>query len=147
MEVRQLEHLVAAVDQGTLRAAAEACHISQPGLSMSLQRLETFLGVELLERRPRGVVPTAYGTALYAHAKIVLAHLRHAEGEIERLRGDGAGELRVGVGTSFMNRALARAVARQLESRPGLTLHVVEGGVDGKRTRARSRTPSATRGT
>lgn len=127
MEVRQLEHFVAAVEAGTLRGAAEACHISQPGLSMSLKRLEDFLGVALLERRPRGVVPTPYGEALLGHARIVLSHLRHAQGEIETLRGDGAGELRVGVGASFMNRALAGVVARMLEARPGLTLHVEEG--------------------
>ena len=127
MEIRQLEHFVAAVEHGTLRAAAEACHISQPGLSMSLHRLERFLGVALFERRPRGVVPTPYGDALFRHARIVLAHLRHATGEIEALRGDGASELRIGVGASFMNRALARAVARLLEARPGFSLHVEEG--------------------
>ncbi len=127
METRQIEHFVAAVDQGTLRAAAEACHISQPGLSMSLRRLEDFLGVSLLERLPRGVRPTPYGEALYRHAKIVLSHLRHATAEIETLRGDGAGELRIGVGASFMNRALPRVVARLLKQRPGFALHVVEG--------------------
>lgn len=127
MEVRQLEHLVAAVDSGTLGGAAETCHISQPGLSMSLKRLEDFLGVSLLERGPRGVRPTPYGDVLYRHAKIVLSHLRHATGEVEALRGDGAGELRIGVGASFMNRALPRVVTRLLESRPAFTLHVIEG--------------------
>lgn len=127
MEVRQLEHLVAAIDQGTLRGAAELCHISQPGLSMSLRRLEEFLGVALLERGPRGVRPTPYGDVLYRHAKIVVAHLRHASDEVETLRGDGAGELRIGVGASFMNRALPRVVAKLLETRPGFSLHVIEG--------------------
>lgn len=127
MEVRQLEHLVAAVDTGTLRGASEACHISQPGLSMSLKRLEETLGVELLERGPRGVRPTPYGEALVRHARVVVAHLRHALGELEALRGDGAGELRIGVGASFMNRALPRAVGRLLEERPALTVHVIEG--------------------
>lgn len=127
MEVRQLEHLVAAIDLGTLRGAAEACHISQPGLSMSLRRLEEFLGVSLLERGPRGVRPTPYGDVLYRHAKIVVAHLRHAVGEVETLRGDGAVELRIGVGASFMNRALPRVVARLIEERPAVSVHVVEG--------------------
>lgn len=127
MEIRQLEHLVAAVELGTLREAAERCHISQPGLSMSLRRLEDFLGVKVLEREPRGVVPTRYGEVLCRHAKIVLAHVRHATSEIESLRGEGAGELRIGVGASFMNRALARVVARLIESRPGFALHVSEG--------------------
>lgn len=127
MEVRQLEHLVAAIDTGTLGGAADACHISQPGLSMSLKRLETYLGVSLLERGPRGVRPTPYGEALYRHAKIVVSHLQHAIGEVETLRGDGAGKLRIGVGASFMNRALPRVAARLLDERPAFALHVIEG--------------------
>lgn len=127
MEIRQLEHFVAAVEAGTLRGAAADSNISQPGLSMSLGRLEDFLGAKLLERKPRGVTPTPYGDALYRHAKIVLAHLRHATGEIEALRGDGTSELRLGVGASFMNRALPRVVAKLLTSRPGFTLSVAEG--------------------
>ena len=127
MEIRQLEHFVAAVDVGTLRGAAEATNISQPGLSMSLARLEEFLGAKLLERKPRGVTPTPYGDALYRHGKIVLAHLRHATGEIDALRGDGTSELRLGVGASFMNRALPRVVAKLMISRPGFTVRVAEG--------------------
>jgi DNA-binding transcriptional LysR family regulator len=127
MEIRQLEHFVAAVETGTLRGAAEQSNISQPGLSMSLARLEEFLGAKLLERKPRGVTPTPHGDALYRHAKIVLAHLRHATGEIDALRGDGTSELRLGVGASFMNRALPRVVAKLLTARPGFTLSVHEG--------------------
>ena len=127
MEIRQLEHLIAAIETGTLAGAAEACHISQPGLSMSLKRLEAFLGERLLERGPRGVGPTPAGEALARHARIALSHLRHAVGEVESLSGEGGGELRIGVGTSFMNRALPRVVAELLETRPGVRLHVVEG--------------------
>ncbi|MFP6654865.1 MAG: LysR family transcriptional regulator, partial [Myxococcota bacterium] len=124
---RSLAHFVAAVDHGTLRDAAEASHISQPGLSMSLARLEDFLGASLLERKPRGVTTTPYGDALYRHAKIVLAHLRHAQGEIDSLRGDDTSELRLGVGASFMNRALPRVIAKLFTTRPGFTLNIAEG--------------------
>lgn len=127
VEIRQLEHFVAAVDQGTLRRAAAVCHISQPGLSMSLRRLEEFLGTELLERGPRGVTPTPYGETLLGHARLILAHARRAAEQIAALRGRGVGGLRIGVGASFMNGALACAVARLLEARPGFALHVEEG--------------------
>ena len=127
MEIRQLEHFVSAVEVGTLSGAAAATHISQPGLSMSLARLEEFLGVRLLNREPRGVTPTAPGETLYRHAKVILAHLRHATGEIDALQGDGVHELRLGVGASFMNRALPRVIAQLLADRPLLTLHVTAG--------------------
>ncbi len=127
MEVRQLELLVAAVTHGSLREAAERSGISQPGLTMSLQRLEDSVGATLLERGRRGVRPTPQGEALVRHARIVLAHLRHAQGEIDALSGRQAGPLRIGVGASFMNRALPRAVAALLEREESFTLHVTEG--------------------
>lgn len=151
MEIRQLEHFVAAVDQGTLRGAAEVCHISQPGLSMSLRRLEELLDAELLQRGSRGVTPTRYGETLLRHARLILAHAQRASEQIAALRGRGVGELRIGVGASFMNRALACAVARLLEARPGFALHVEEGVAedqiprvaDGRLDLALGRFPSA----
>ncbi|NDE02288.1 MAG: LysR family transcriptional regulator, partial [Gammaproteobacteria bacterium] len=72
MELRQLRHFVAVVDSANLSRAAERVAISQPALTRSIKNLEDLLGVELLERQPRGVVPTEAGLALYHHAQIVL---------------------------------------------------------------------------
>ena len=70
MEIRQLYHLVAAIDQKSLVRAAEAVFITQPALTRSLQNLELELGVQLLLRLPRGVVATEAGEAV-----LVQAHL------------------------------------------------------------------------
>ena len=43
MDVRQLKHFVALVETGTAHAAADDQHISQPGLSGSIKRLENQL--------------------------------------------------------------------------------------------------------
>ena len=45
MDIRQLEHLVALVELGTVHAAAKDRFISQPGLSGSIKRLESQLGI------------------------------------------------------------------------------------------------------
>ena len=47
MDVRQLRHVLAVVDNGTFTRAAEACHVAQPSLSQSIRALESELGVEL----------------------------------------------------------------------------------------------------
>ena len=72
MELRQLRHFVMVVDTGNLSRAAERVAISQPALTRSIKNLEESLGVELLERKPRGVVPTEAGVTLYHHSKMVL---------------------------------------------------------------------------
>jgi len=61
MDTRQLRHFVALVETGTAHAAADDQHISQPGLSSSIKRLEQQLGVALFERKGRGMALNARG--------------------------------------------------------------------------------------
>ena len=61
MDIRQLQHLVALVELGTVHAAAQDQFISQPGLSGSIKRLEAQLGVILFERDGRGMKPSTKG--------------------------------------------------------------------------------------
>ncbi len=83
MDIRQLKHFVALVETGTAHAAADDQHISQPGLSSSIKRLENQLGVPLFERRGRGMVLNARGRDFYPHAKRTIEHLRLAQAELK----------------------------------------------------------------
>jgi LysR family hydrogen peroxide-inducible transcriptional activator len=70
--IRQLEYLVAVADRAGFRRAAEACHVSQPGLSAQIKQLEEHLGVVLFERDRRRVRVTAAGEEIVARARRVL---------------------------------------------------------------------------
>jgi LysR family hydrogen peroxide-inducible transcriptional activator len=72
MNLRDLKYLVALADAKHFGKAAEACHVSQPTLSAQIKKLEEFLGVELIERQPRGVALTAVGKELVERARRVL---------------------------------------------------------------------------
>jgi DNA-binding transcriptional LysR family regulator len=61
---------------GSIRAAAEATGFTQPGLSRQVAALEREVGVRLLHRGPRGVVPTAAGAALLPHARLLVSEAR-----------------------------------------------------------------------
>ncbi|WP_241876406.1 LysR family transcriptional regulator, partial [Corynebacterium diphtheriae] len=50
MELEQLRQLQAVAEEGTISAAADALHLTQPALSRSIQRLERELGTELFRR-------------------------------------------------------------------------------------------------
>ena len=50
-------------ESGRITGAARSLHLAQPALTQALQALEREVGVPLLDRHPKGVTPTAAGTA------------------------------------------------------------------------------------
>ena len=73
METRQLQHFLVVAKARTLTEAAEALHITQPALSMSIRRLEETLGVSLFRRERRQMVLTEAGKVLLSRAEAVLS--------------------------------------------------------------------------
>ena len=72
MDIRQLRYFVQIVESGSLLKASRQIFIAQPALSQQLAKLEAEVGVSLLTRSARGVVPTENGHALYHHAKFLI---------------------------------------------------------------------------
>ncbi|MCK5881322.1 MAG: LysR family transcriptional regulator [Sinobacterium sp.] len=72
MTLTELRYLVTLADLGHFGKAAEACHVSQPTLSIALKKLEENLGVILIERSKTRIVPTSTGEAIIKQAKEVL---------------------------------------------------------------------------
>ena len=64
IRLRNLHILLAAVEAGTMAKAAAALGISQPAVSKAIGETEQTLGVRLLDRTTKGLVPTEYGQAL-----------------------------------------------------------------------------------
>jgi DNA-binding transcriptional LysR family regulator len=120
MELRHLRHLVAVIENGSLGRAARELNLSEPALSKSIRVLEGQLGVQLLDRGPRGMQPTVFGTALHRHARAVMTELAHAVGELRELRGVSKGVVRVGAQPSLASRMLPAAIAALQARRPGV---------------------------
>ena len=72
LDLKQLEQLVAIAEAGSLSAAAEQLHLSQPALSRSMQRLEADLGVTLFERSRNRIVLRELGEHAVENAKDLL---------------------------------------------------------------------------
>lgn len=85
MEVEQLEQLVAVRRYGTISAAAERLHISQPALSRSIRRLEKELGQELFDRGHNRVVLNEAGELAIRHAERILADIRLMRNDFDEL--------------------------------------------------------------
>jgi DNA-binding transcriptional LysR family regulator len=77
MRIQQLEYATAVARFGSFRRAAEHLHISQPALSENVRRLESELGVEILDRRRSGATVGEHGRELLPH---MLAVIEAADG-------------------------------------------------------------------
>lgn len=72
LELRHLHYFLAVVAERSIGRAAQRLSITQPTLSRQMRDLERMMGVELLERRTRGVIATTAGLALAADAERIL---------------------------------------------------------------------------
>jgi DNA-binding transcriptional LysR family regulator len=71
--LNQLRYFVTVAEEGQITRAAEKLYVAQPALSQAIAQLETNLGVELLERHPRGVTLTPAGEAFLVKARVAVA--------------------------------------------------------------------------
>ena len=95
--LRQLEYAVAIQDLGSFSRAAERCHVTQPGLSTQVRKMERALGVELFERGSREVLVTPAGEVLLGRARSVLSAVNDLVRAVDDLRDPLEGTLRLGV--------------------------------------------------
>ena len=95
MEPRQLAAFLAVAEARHFGRAAERLGVAQPAVSQAIRRLESQLGVALLERTSHRVATTSAGEAFLPHARAVLAALEEAERAAADLRAGRAGVLRL----------------------------------------------------
>lgn len=95
LEIRHLRSLVAIADAGKLATAAERVHLSQSALSHQIRALEEHHGLALFERTRQGLQFTPAGERLLILARSVLAEVSAAERDLQRMKGETTGELRI----------------------------------------------------
>lgn len=92
---RQLRLFLALADHGSVTAAAEACHVTQPTVSMQLRELADAVGLPLYEQIGKRLYLTAAGEALAETARAMLNEWLAFEQAIDAMKGLERGRLRV----------------------------------------------------
>ncbi|UAL70704.1 LysR family transcriptional regulator [Streptomyces angustmyceticus] len=121
MELRHLRCLVAIVDAGGFTDAAIELGVSQAAVSRTLVSLEEALGVRLLHRTSRNVIPTTAGVQVLARARKVLAEADN----LVREATTGHTRLRIGHAWSAMGRHTAEYQRRWAARHPDVELHLI----------------------
>jgi len=96
MDSTLLRAFLETADAGSLSRAARQLGLSQPSLTLQIQRLERHLAVTLFRRHGRGVALTEAGTALYPRARRLLDETRAIEEAVRREGAETARTLTVG---------------------------------------------------
>ncbi len=97
MTLDQLRYALELQRAGNFSRAAEACHITQPSLSVQVAKLEEELGVTLFHRTRSGVEVTEYGEAMLRQARLVLDESNRLQELAAELKGEVQGQFRLGV--------------------------------------------------
>ena len=96
MTLTEIHYLVALDQERHFGRAAEACHVSQPTLSIAIKKLERSLGTVLFERTKKGARPTPLGVNVAAKAREILARTAELEDLVATGRDQLSGPLAVG---------------------------------------------------
>lgn len=122
MTLLQLTYILALDRHRHFGQAAEACHVTQPSLSMQIQKLEEELGVILFDRTVRPVSPTEVGKQVISQARAVMAEVERLHQITQEATGEMAGELRVGILSTISPYLLPLVIAPFSRRSPNVSL-------------------------
>jgi DNA-binding transcriptional LysR family regulator len=125
VDLGDLSAFVAVARAGGFRDAARATSSSASGLSDAVRRLEAKLGIRLLNRTTRSVVPTEAGRSLLARLDPVLSEVDSALDVVNGFRDTPTGTLRLNVPVSAARLVLPAIVPGFLAAYPEIRLEVI----------------------
>lgn len=126
MTTVQLEYAVALDTYRSFVTAAEKCFVTQPTLSMQVQKLEDELEVKLFDRSQLPIVPTQIGTTVLEQARIVLKENARIKEIISDYKKEVRGVLRVGIIPTLAPYLLPPLIERFTNEHPAVKLEIWE---------------------
>lgn len=126
MTLTQFEYVVAVDTHRHFAQAAEACFVTQPTLSMQIQKLEEELNVKIFDRTKQPVIPTEIGTSVIAQARVALREANRITELVEHQKGTMTGELRIGIIPTLAPYLLPQLFREMREKYPQLNLIIKE---------------------
>jgi LysR family hydrogen peroxide-inducible transcriptional activator len=126
MNLQDIRYLVALAEHRHFGRAAEACHVSQPTLSSQIRKLESELGVTLLERTNKRVDITPVGSQILVHAQQALAEAGQMEAVARAARDPLVGPLKLGAIPTLAPYLMPMILKPLRQAYPGMTIELWE---------------------
>src|ERR1700692_448384 len=126
MKFRHLEYFVAAAEELNFTHAADRLHVSQPPFSKQIHDLEGELGIDLFERRRKGVALTPAGKSLRSDARRILEDCEASIRKAQRISRGEIGELAIGYISAMTHDFLGKALEVWRLNSPGIIVDCIE---------------------
>lgn len=126
LKLGHLRFLISVAKHKNISKAAEELHISQPAVSKRILDLEKSLGVPLLDRSSRQIVPTRFGEAVIRSGEAILAEMNRIELELQHLERDAKSSVVIGTFPMMAAYLVPTAITRFIRDHDDLFVSVVE---------------------
>ncbi len=97
MTITQLKYLLAVAEYKNFTAASKHCFVTQPTLSMQIQKLEEELGVTIFNRKKKPVELTPIGEKIVEQAKLIVDESNRISDIVDQQKGYIGGEFKLGI--------------------------------------------------
>jgi DNA-binding transcriptional LysR family regulator len=130
LELRVLRYFLTVAREGSITAAADFLHVTQPTLSRQLKDLEQKLGKKLFIRSSHSIILTDEGMLLRKRAEEIVDMVDKLEAEFSSIEETISGDIYIGGGETDVMRQIARVV-KDLQLRyPNIRYHLYSGNED-----------------
>jgi LysR family hydrogen peroxide-inducible transcriptional activator len=126
MTLTQLEYVLAVNKYRHFGKAAKACFVTQPTLSMQVQKLEDELGIIIFDRSKSPILPTSEGEIILEQARIVVREQKRLFDLVQRARDELAGDFRLAVIPTLSTYILPLFLQRFIDKYPNVNLIIEE---------------------
>ncbi|MFT0869785.1 LysR substrate-binding domain-containing protein [Pseudomonas sp. CAM1A] len=114
------------LESGNITAGARRSHLSLPAASARIRAMEASLGIPLLERNRRGVLPTPAGQALLQHARLIAQQVERLQFDLGQYAHGLQGQVRLLCNTAALTEYLPELLASYLAEHPGVSVDIQE---------------------
>jgi LysR family hydrogen peroxide-inducible transcriptional activator len=130
MTITQLQYVLAVAEYRNFTLAAEKCFVTQPTLSMQIQKIEEELKIQIFDRTKKPIQLTDIGEKIIAQAKNIIIEADRIKDIVEHQKGFIGGEFKLGIIPTIMPTLLPMFLTNFIKKYPKVKLIIEELNTD-----------------
>ena len=126
MTITQLYYVLAVAENQNFTKAAEKCFVTQPTLSMQIQKLEEELSIQIFDRSKKPIELTDVGKKIVTQARNIVNESYRIQDIVDQQKGFIGGEFKIGIIPTIMPTLLPMFLKNFIKKHPKVKLKIEE---------------------